>query len=289
MPTFWVRGAPVLLCIVLVAWEQARSASDYLIVEGVSRLMVYNKYQQQPAGSDLHVLVPFVPMKILRADDVLGDGFTRCVQVEINGEVFYLLKRKDGTLSTSGPIGFEQTFRNATTLLDTVEILAGESLRFLHPNAPPQSLPAGTRLVRIFRYRNATYCGTVGRPQVHGWVSLSETRKGREWRVIPEGIAVYTVIPQNIVRNIAARLEEANRVLARLFERFNAESRRQLKPPRWTIESSTKEIACVLVGTSTPALFRQSTEYLIKDIENIVLGSRLSVTSAPGRIDIRLP
>jgi len=250
--------------------------------------VVYNKYQQESTAQDLHSLRPFAPIRILKPDDLFGDGFTRCMQVEISGEIYYLLKGKNGTLSNSGPLGFEETFSNTTTLLDTAEILSGRSIRLSPINSTPRYLPPGQRVVRIFQHRNATYCRTLSSPPAYGWVDFSGEREGRDWSILRQVTSTPDAIPRAIVQKVQARLDEANAVLGRLFTYFNSETRQQKEPPQWKVESSAKAIACTLGGTATPGQFQQSTDYLVKDIEDIVLGAQLSLTHAPGRINIRL-
>src|SRR5713101_4038664 len=114
------HGAPIFAFLLLVTTLQAQNGSDFLVVENVDHLLVYNKYQQEITDQDSKLLVPFVPMRILKAADFLSDGFTRCMQVEINDEIFFLLKDTEGKLTRSGSLGFESTFHNPTIILDTV-------------------------------------------------------------------------------------------------------------------------------------------------------------------------
>jgi hypothetical protein len=259
-------------------------ASDFLVIEHVDRLRVFNKYQQEATGKDLQLFVPFVPMRIVREDDVFGDGFSRCMQVELEGQVFYLLKDKDGRLTRSGGLGFEKTFANATIILDTIQVLAGKALSLKPIGAAGEELPAGATLFRIFRHGKSTYCRTPG--SSFGWLNLSRG-KGKTWKVMNRVSAASTVTLSQIVPRVRARMNEANRVLTLLFAFFGDETSNHKNPPQWWVDTSEKAILCTLTVADSPQAFKQSTLSLVNEIENVVLGFGFEVLHQPGRIEIR--
>jgi len=95
------------------------------------------------------------------------------------------------------------------------------------------------------------------------------------------------VIPAGVAEKIRSRIGEVNRTWSDLFDHFNQETRETRSPPSWSIESSSTSITCTLIG-SDPDRLRQSTLYLLKDIENIVLGSGLAVSHVHDRITIQV-
>jgi hypothetical protein len=270
----------------LATIQQSKAGSDYLVVENVDRLRVYNKYQQEASAKDLQSFVPFVPMKILKANDMLGDGFTPCMQVELDGQIFYLLKDKDAGLSQSGSLGFNKTFSNTTILLDTVRILTDRSIKFSPINSSSQQLSIEERALRIFRHQNATYCRLLNTPARYGWIDFGGRREGKDWKVIRNIVAAKSLISSIVIQKIRARINEVNSVLTNLFTFFNTQTHQQKRTPRWNIEASRKIILCTLEGARKDE-FEQSTFYLVNDLENIVLGSEFEVTRASGRIEIR--
>ncbi len=271
----------------LIAVQRSNAGSDFLVVENTDRLQVYNKYQQEAPAKDRQMLVPFVPMKVLRANDMLGDGFTPCMQVEIDGQIVYLLKEKDGTLSHSELLGFEKTFSNATILLDTVRILSDHSIKFSPINSPAKQLSANDRVLRVFRHKNATYCRIFTTPPQYGWVDFTGRGEGRDWGLLKSTAPANSSISTVVVQKIRARVIDVNRVLTRLFAFFNDETRQQRQTPQWNVETSRKKILCTLQGRTSGESFEQSTFYLVNDLENIVLGSEFEVAHSPGRIEIR--
>jgi hypothetical protein len=272
----------------LIPTSPSVAGTDFLVVEKVERLQIYNRYQQEATSRERQRVVPFVPMKILKSDDVLGDGFTRCVQVEIDGEIFFLLKDKQGEIIRPGPAGFVETFRNVSVLLDTIRIRSNTSIAFMPVNSANQhSLSIGEIVVRIFRHGDRTYCRMPGMYPAFGWIDFSGKKEGREWEVLRRMAPVSESIPNEILNRVRTKVDEVNSLLARLFEYFNTQSHQQKPAPQWTVETSGKVISCMLQGTAITDGFQESTRYLINDIENIVLGTELQVVHSPGRIEIR--
>jgi hypothetical protein len=274
--------------ITLLIAAQARGGNaDFLVVEKVEGLLIYNKYQQEASTRERQVFVPFEPMRILNAHETLADGFTHCMRVEVDGQSFYLLKDNEGTLSGSGPLGVERTFTNAAVILDTIQILANRHIRLSPVNSSAPQLLSNERILRIFRHQDRFYCRTLDSQPTYGWVSFAGTREGRDWEVLHHEPIANAAVPPNVVQKIQARLDETNSLLGRLFTFFNIQTHQQKPPPRWNIETSGNAVFCTLEGASSNDDFEQSTFYLVNAIENIVMGSEYEVTHSPGRIEIQ--
>lgn len=283
-----LRCSLLLFAGTLVPARPLSAGTDFLVVERVDRLNILNKYQQEVTSGDRAVLVPFVPMKILKERDLLSDGYTRCMQVDIGGEMFYLLQDQNSRLTFSSDPGVQQIFRGVTAVHDTVEVRRDHAL-FLSPvtSGRQHPLQAGDRLVRIFLRRNEAYCGVPGGSPAYGWVDLGGTKEGRDWKPYTGSTPVEgRVIPAGVVEKIRLRVDAVNEAFRKLFGHFNAETRLQNPPPRWTLEVTEKSVRCLLQSDDPPDHFQQSTFYLAKDIENYTLGSELLVAQSPGRIEV---
>jgi len=281
-----LRAALIILFVAQVARQQTATRSDFIIVEKIEHLVVYNRYQQPATDQERSVLTTFVPMKILKFDDFLGDGFTRCMRVEVNGRIFFLLKDSAGRLTHSGQLGLEKTLHNGFILLDSIEVLTHRPVRISPMNAPSRRLSAGEEVVRIFRNQNGTYCRTTTIPPVYGWVDLTTTQEGRDWKVCTAS-SVSLSMPASILQRVTAQVGRVNTLLVQLFDHFNAETHEQKHAPRWSVDTSGGAIFCTLQGTQHVEKFQQSTTYLAMNIENVALGTTLAVTRTPGRIEIR--
>lgn len=283
-----VVGRCVLLLVgVLAPASNARGGDNFLVVERVDRLTLYNTYQQEATSRDRSAFAPFIAMKILKENDLLSDGYTRCMQVEIGGTVFYLLKNQEGRLAYSGNAGFEQTFINVRSSYDTVQILTDHSF-FLSPinSSRRSAMHRGERIVRVFLQRDMAYCQALEGTPTYGWVDFRGKREGKDWAVFTSREAAATVIPDGVVQKIRTRVNEVNDVFMKLFGYFNTQTRQKKQAPRWDLQTTPTSIECILACPDSPDNFQQSTLYLAKDIENFTLGAELVVEHSPGRIEV---
>lgn len=272
---------PLALLFVLLALRESTRGADFLIVENVKHLVFYNKYQQLPSEQDRSILKPQAAMKILKRDDVLGDGFTRYMQVEMEGEVFYLLKESSGNLARSGPLGSVQIYTGTTPLQDTIRIITPI-------NSGLGNLRKGERLFRIFRNQQGTYVRRLNGTPFYGWVDLASGTEGRAWEVVRNTGAnpELTSVPRTTMENIRTKLNAANSVLNRLFLHFNKEAGQTRQSPQWKLTTSGAAILCTLDGVTNGESFAESTLYLTNEIETLLLGTQLQVSHSPGRIEI---
>jgi len=280
------RGLAIaLLPVFFTLAGRAQTTDDVLIVRRVDRLSAFNKYQQQLTDRDSGLLKPFVPMRVLNPNALLGDGFTRCMQVEVNGQQVFLLTEEDGRLRRNGSLGFEKIFRDAALLSDTIQILRGNPAFTPPTGTPKKNLRVGEKLVRCFRTPEGTYCGLSDGSQ-YGWVNFAALKEGRDWKILRASVSADS-ISRGIAEKIHSRIGEINRTWSDLFGYFNEQTNQSRPTPSWSVKSTRSSITCVLSG-SNPDEFRRSTLYLLKDLENIVLGSGLTVSHLGDRITIQV-
>jgi hypothetical protein len=287
------RWAVLLLgMLALLCYPASRSlsASTYLVAERPDRFLIFNKYQQQITPRERAMLVPFVPMRIVRSNDVLGDGFTPCMTVEIGGEFFYIVKGREGELSGSEHAGAIRRFAAGTDLSDTIAVLKNGAFQLFSPvGGARRNIRRGERLVRFFQDGDRTYVGTVDQKPVYGFMQLPASSRGHTWETDRTGIADEgTEVPQRALEAIRATIEEVNGVYRNLYAFFNKETGEQRPIPRWTMSRSRGTIVCALANRPSGADRTLSTRYLLKDLENAVLGTPLKVTGSPDRIEIRM-
>ena len=282
------RTCVIMLMVITVLPARSQQRVDFLVVEKPQRLLVYNKYQQEPTGQERASIIPYVPMRIITKSDLLSDGFTPCMKVEIDGTTFYLGQEKDGELIGSKVIGFNKTYENATFLHDSIQVLTPRTIQFsdlLRSTTSP--LEKGERLVRIFVQNGQTFALKTGRAPAYGWLSLEKSRENHDWKVLTESDRTPDVIPDHIVQNVQATIDETNEVLSHLFGYFNNQTHQHLPSPHWQLNATPELITCILRDATSGQDFAASTRLLSKDLENSILGSGLRVVSEPGKIEIR--
>ena len=267
------RGAPV--------------REHYLVIEYPAGLVIYDRYQRSLADRELASLGPFVPMHILTAQTLLGDGLTSCMMVECGGAPLYLLLESNGQLAGASKAGRISRYDDAVPLHDTVTVLRNRVLT-LDPSGDHQSIPlrSGESLTRYFRRGNRTYVFRHADPRTYGWVMLEQRSQDKDWRVEVPAVKALSGMTVAIRDSISSRITEANRVFETLYEFFDRASREQREPPRWTMISYGDQITCSLERVQDPNAFAETTRALARECESFVLGTGLEVSSTPGKIVI---
>ncbi len=265
----------------------ANTKTDFLILEEVRTLFIYNQYQQQISSLEKREFLPFTPFRILNPDDMLGDGFTPCMRVESGNRIYFFEKDSGGQLAGAEGVAFQRTYHNAIVVGDTIEVLHGNRV-FLHDPARTEKSPLaqGAVVVRMFEHQGFTYVRVLGSGSRFGWIQFGESRAGREWRVLKQtGTSTLEQLERTLPL-IRVRVQEVNAKLVQLYEYFNRESSRRLQSPQWKVEQQGNAAVCVLESAAPADAFSESTRLLGKSIEGVILGTLLRVSSVPGRIEI---
>ncbi len=286
-----LRTKSALLLAVFLASAAVSSAgrkATFLIVEHPGAFTIFNQYQQRVSEQESSTLPQFIPFAILNADDVLGDGFTACMKVEVGGTIFFLGKEEDGTMQGGSQSGLQRFVRDASAIGDTIEILRSNRLTFTDPRQVQSSfLDEGMRVVRVFRNGGLTYVKLLGASQLYGWVNFESAVQGRDWGYAKlVGVALADQL-QKVLPQMQRKVKDVNAKLTMLFEHFNKTSFERKAPPEWKVEQSGLTLRCILFSDISSEKFSETTQALAKTFESFVLGSELRVIAAPGRIEVR--
>lgn len=261
--------------------------ADYLVVERPQQLVIYNQYQQRVSPSEKSALLSDVSFRILNPNGVLGDGFTRCMKVELGGKNFFLEKDENGTLLGADGAGARQMYTAAEVLEDTIEILKTNRLVLsdMHQSRT-STLQGGDRVVRIFRLNGKVYGKLLGVNERYGWINFGDA-SSKDWRVVKElGLSVSDQL-RKIFPLIEVRLKAVNEKLFRLYEHFNQKFSQHRQSPQWQLQRAGNTIVYVLVPDISGDRFAESSQLLGKNLEGLLLGTDLRVASSPGRLEIR--
>ena len=258
------------------------------MVERVQHLIIYNQYQQRATAHDLTGILPFAPFAILRENDFLGDGFTRCMKVEAGGRQFFLEKDSSGNISRNNQLGFETIFRKTILLNDTIEVLKNNRLeRADVVGNTTATLQPGARMIRLFSYRGRTYVKMLGVVGKYGWVDFAGRSRGSDWSFVKVEETSIAEQLQKVLPQVQAQALAVNEKLTKLYDVFSRTSPRTLAVPQWQVIDSSLAIICMLQPDSIGSRHAQTTRWLGKNIEGSLLGTRLRAMVMPGRIEIR--
>ncbi len=262
----------------------ASPAADVLTVEHPGKLVVFNKYQQRLGPGEERLLPPYVPMILVRENDVLGDGFTPCATVEIARERFYLLRDADGGFSRKGDPGEIAIFRNVTLFGDTIVVLRGRALKLQQAGTNGGiPLQAGARVLRVFERGPGMYVRSPsGR---FGWIT--SPRSAGEWReaVSPSPAAQS---PAELEQRVQPVVDAANRSLRRIYAAVAGGSGTARTPPSFRLAGSRGEVLCVLDPASRAGSFIGSMRALLPEFERVLGGTGLHAEMSGDAIRIPL-
>lgn len=262
--------------------------ATYLIVEKPAALVVYDRYQQSLDERARRTLPRFLPVRVLSQREFLSDRLTPCMSVEIQGSPYYLLLDSGNELSGSASAGRLLHIKRADPLNDTVAVIRNGRLKFEQPSdGRQQTLQAGEKLARVFSLSGRTYVWRKATSS-YGWVEVREKEKGSLW--IPSVRAPAsreTIDLSRLQDSVRSRLSAVNHLLSRIFSHFNNDLHLERVPPQWTFHASGDTVICQLEGTSTPDDYEESTAVLSRNLSDLVIGTRFTVVTAPGKITFR--
>ncbi len=280
-----------LLCAALPSGAHPAFVSQddhFLIVERPDQLLVLNGYQQHLTSRDRLVFQPFVPMRILKDRDVLGDGFTPCMRVEIDGALYFLVRDANGRLDGGQRAGAVEIVAGSPFQGDTVHALAREGLLLTSPGGRRTApIAPGERMIRMFTSSGRTYVKCPGRSPAYGWVTFSLAAEGKQWGRSRGAFPPVSTIPARVRDSVQAELARTNEVLSRLFRFFNEQSGENRPTPHWELAVSGGSILCTLADASPERDFPQGTRTLIQSLQNDLLGTEFRVLQSSDGIEIR--
>ncbi|GEM_PF-1399061 len=279
---------PLIPNFVPWAFSQHSAAPEYLIIQNVDQLLVYNKYQQKTSPRERRVFVPFVPIRILDAEGTLNDNYTPCMRVEVQGVPFYLIKNDKSTLMGASKFGFHEVYNNVTLLQDTLQLVENPGAILISPDRTHQApVTRGKSIARYFHDGGLTYVRVLGGWPNYGWIRFSEQAKATVRHEEKRSVVSDQAISPAVLQRIDRKFFEANSALSKLFQYFNKQRRQKKAIPQWHFVSSDRTLAYKLEPESYALSFSESDQYLTRDLENILLGTPYAVFYTPGRINIR--
>jgi hypothetical protein len=281
-----------LVLTILLAWDavaqQQSPTADYLIVENVNRLSIKDRYQQTVPDAAKAGIAPFTAMLIVQQTDLLGDGFTPCMRVQIDGQTFFLLKDEGGEVLGLRSAGYTAVFQNAVPLRDTIVVLRNRSLPLSSPALKEtRLLPAGEQLARLFRAKAHTYVMRLTVPPSFGWIELQESNRGIDWKRVEPSTMQHASSENTLVPRVRTIIDETNTTLTEIYGLLNQQTKQRRPAPQWRVEVTGSGILCELHNVVSPGAYSESTVQLAKRLAPAVLGTPLRISSTPGRIEIR--
>ena len=248
----------VIPACALFSDARAGERATLLLASHPDRLSLCNRYQQRLTSTEAGALLPYELMVVVKEDDTLGDGVTRCLVIRLRGETYYCLRGKDGSLPPGVAL-----IREADLLADTLRVLPRRSIVLESPDGTSRrSLPGGVLLVRLFgaggRYfvREASPASPAS-----GWVRQGDASS---WEVSAAGAApaaslagVRTVLDDEIAG--------VNGMLHALYVRQGPRGDAE-EIPRLRVDSIPGGLRCVMVPPAAAHAFRKAFQSLAEHV-----------------------
>jgi hypothetical protein len=285
--------ALVVIAIVLLPHSSIAALppdqADILLLENTSRLRVLDRYQRSVSSPEEAGITGYTPIVMRNSRDMLSDGFTPCARVEVDGNLFFLLRGSDSRLVGADSFGYQAFYRRASILKDTIEVLRGNRLLIQSVRRTDNRyLSTGERLERIFVHEGLTYVRRVeAAEEVFGWVTFGRSGRGSIWRAVTTESRHTRPQTADAVDRVESVVQEANTILGGLYEFMNRQTGQKRTAPRWEVTQAGDVIICVLRSESPPSSFRETTSQLARSLEAVVLSTHRRVVAQPGRIELR--
>lgn len=261
---------------------------DMLLVEKPGHLVVYNSFQQSLAVKQLSELRPFAPIKILKSNDLLSDGLTACMKVEIDGEPYFVLRDGSGKLAGLKMLGMVKSFSSKSFVADTIEILVSNVISLQNPSSGVRSpLVAGDRCVRYFVNGGAVYLKQLDVRPRYGWGIVPTEKAGSWWKRVIAQIIRHG-LPAAAYERIVAKIRQLNQSLSRLHVMFARETGKALPVPQWLLQQSGAGLHCALRPMGTMEEYRRTTSELTLLLQTYLIGTGFEAAHSDQGIEIRL-
>jgi len=294
----YCRGGMLCRPSALLAWTVFFAASiitpvisqtfDFVVIEKPRYLTVYDVFQQSLSSQQLALIQPFVPMRILNARDILSDGFTNCMKVDVDGDIFFLLSNNNGKLEGWNKLGAIRIYKHKTILQDTIKILVSRKIIFeKFADGSRTYLTTGDRCVRYFEDGGSVCVKRIGKEPEFGWINIPNAGEGSLWKNIHIA-EVQSDISSSLHERIYGRVQQVNQTLVQIYAMLNRESGKQLKAPQWNADSQAEWLSFILIPESAINTYPKSTELLKTSLQTYLLGTGYNVSITGNRVDIKL-
>lgn len=284
--SWWL--VPVLLLIGAFRTGTAQGKGELLIVERPTRLTVLNRYQQNVTAAEKAMFQPYVPMVVVKRQDILGDGFTPCMRVEIGGREFFLVRDGSGRLVGEAQAGMVSTFEGTIHAGDTISVLRSGAITFTAAGAKSTILlGAGERFVRMFSRGSQTYVRRSTGAAPYGWVDLTPSTGGSSWGSARLAAALPSTVPPRIMEQVRSALSRTNSRLTAVFAFLAAQGKGRRAAPRWEIQPEGNLLRCTLLGGSALHDLPESTRYLMRDVQERIAGSGFRTVAGTDGFEVR--
>jgi hypothetical protein len=276
--------ATFMTVISAVSCIQAAGNPEFIVLPSPENFSLLDQYEQQLSVRDKKQLGVDFAVQLINRDDLLGDQITHAIRCSFSGTIYFLLKDDRGQPAGTSPDVAVRSFRNCRSINDTMIVRDAAELLGLS-SKHRTALTKGTLIYRIFQYNGDYFCRLLpGPPYVSGWCNGPFKAVARTTDKVDNAAMVMTTELKN---KLITRIRSANDSYRVFFEYFNKSTGQQKAVPSWAVAEKGNNLICELSNPykNTDEL-GESTRYLVRDLENLLIGKQFQVEYAAGQIQI---
>jgi hypothetical protein len=269
------------------AFSNQQSIADILLLSHPESYTILNQYQQLVTATEKKMFVANAPLQIEAENEVLGDQITPALKFSFEGKIWFLQKDEKGILLGDKGKQNRQVLKKCAIIGDTVQITADKSIPFAEKG--PFSVEAGflkkgEQIIRLFSYNGVCCVKRPGAKSQYGW---SRFGQNAGWKRQKQVVEKQEDLTDELTRRILLRFESANKTYKEYFTNFAELTRQEKTAPVWKCEVRKNEVRCTLNKPyTTTSLLDESTKYLLRDIENMLIGKHFDVAVENGSITV---
>jgi hypothetical protein len=280
------RTALLICSVVACAFPQ--KYADFIILSHPGSYTILNQYQQPVSEQEKGLFSENTPIQVENENELMGDQITRALRFVFDGRTWFLQKDEAGNLAGDRGKQFRQEYRKCGVLGDTVQIAENRAVPFSQPSLPVGRgayFTKGEILIRMFSYGGNSYVRHIGARPEYAWspfLPKSAWKRIEHTAEKPQGLTNY--LSDMIVR----RFTEANTAYREYFGHFNTLTHQEKTVPLWQCEARGNEVRCTLnLPYRNTSQLDESTQYLVRDVENMLIGKQCEVVAGKGEVLVR--
>jgi hypothetical protein len=280
-----------LFLFAAVSFSFSQKTADFLILEKPQKYAVLDQYQQPLSGTGRAAIAAGTPLQIISSDELLGDQITHALAGSFDGKTWYLQKDEAGNYVGVDAKEPRRVYKGCEIGSDTVEIVRDRAVAF----SDITSTAGGTtylnkleKVIRIFRNRDQRYVRRRSEQNVrYGWSSFSNS--GAWHRVVAAAVVADTGISDYLQGRIVERFRTANDTYRRYFEHFNKVTGKEKTVPVWQWDRAQGKAIHFILNAPyrTGSMLDESTRYLVRDLENMLIGKKYDVACENGDVTVK--
>ena len=266
----------------------SQPTADFLILSQPRDYTILNQYQQPLTDAEKKLFVPNAPLQIVKENEILGDQLTHALRFAFDGKTWFIEKDEAGNFTGDKGKQFRQVLKKCAIIGDTVQILADRAVSFSEKYPPGLEsgwLKKGELVMRLFSCGGSCCVKLPGAKNEYGW-SRFGAKTG--WKRLEQGAEKPQGLTGMLTERIIDRFKAANKTYADYFSHFDRLTGQEKTVPVWRCEAKGNEVHCSLNAPyAATSQLDESTQYLVRDLENMLIGKQCDVRYEKGEIFIK--